>query len=254
MEYCNVLWQNGALFSKITLSGNDFINFWKNSDKLRTSYFPHKNKQTVIAFNIWGDPNNTVRHNTLMPIKAFFHSLLLPLMFSSEHHLLNRFRDRSGTSTRHGAIWKAFKAGNGPVNAAADQRNTQRGHNLCYNRFGTFCSEWVWLTFRRWNWEPRAMSQRVQHRQTAEDITRAHPRTLGEHVLVKKKKKKKLLNPDEKKGKTRWNEGRWQTDTKHQRMAGLDLVVDLFWATCQSSRPLEWAKYSDLQLSEAAFP
>lgn len=95
--------------------------------------------------------------------------------------------DRSSMSTRHGAIWRAFKAGNGPLN---EQRNTRHGHNLRYKRLGTFCSQWVWLTLRRWNWEPRAMSQRVQHGQTAEDISRAHPPILGNNVFLEKKRKK----------------------------------------------------------------
>lgn len=45
-------------------------------------------------------------------------------------------------------------------------------------------------------------------------------------------------------------------DRKYQKRAGWDLLVDLFSVTFESCRPQDWAKYSDLQLSEgpAAFP
>lgn len=45
------------------------------------------------------------------------------------------------------------------------------------------------------------MSQRVHHRQTAEDITRAHPRTVGDNVFQKRKKAAHSRRCEKKKGK-----------------------------------------------------
>lgn len=86
------------------------------------------------------------------------------------------------------------------------------------------------------------MSQRVHRRQTAEDVTTAHPRTLGDHVFLKKKKAK-TLNPREKK---RVNHARNMEeddrDAKYQRTN---------WFRISHLRTLQGgAKYSDLQLSE----
>lgn len=89
---------------------------------------------------------------------------------------------------------------------------------------------------------------------TTARLQRILPERIPEHsgtMCFKKKKKAAHSRRCEKKGKHTRKMKQDDRDTKYQRMAGLDLVVDLFSVTFESSKPQDWANGCfDPKLSE----